>query len=279
MYNTKKTKKMKQKYLSFLFTLLMNMVTSVALAQSFEADGIYYVITSTTEFTVKVTMPEFDYDSVYENSSYNTIYTGEIIIPESVVYNGKTYKVTSIDAGAFYDCRGVNSVTIPNSVTAIYPDAFWECRPASVTVRWNTPIDISFSNLSGRILYVPYGTKEAYESAPSWGIYFEKLIEGPRTCATPQLSYVNGQIRCSCETEGVKYLYSISPVERTGESTDGIIELGTTFRVKVRATHEDHVDSEEASIIVNLEQVGDLNGDGTISVADITALVNVVLGK
>ena len=47
-------------------------------------------------------------------------------IPESVTYNGNTYSVTSIGISAFQACAGLNSITIPNSVTSIgyvVPDA------------------------------------------------------------------------------------------------------------------------------------------------------------
>lgn len=53
-------------------------------------------------------------------------YTGDIVIPSQISYNGNTYSVTSIDA-AFMGCAGLTSVTIPNSVTAIGQGAFQEC--------------------------------------------------------------------------------------------------------------------------------------------------------
>ena len=46
-------------------------------------------------------------------------YSGEIVIPESVEHEGATYSVTGIGEGAFYGCRGLTSVTIPNSVTIL----------------------------------------------------------------------------------------------------------------------------------------------------------------
>ena len=54
-------------------------------------------------------------------------YTGDIAIPEKVTHDGATYSVTEIGCGAFYDCRGLTSVTIPNSVTSIGGSAFEWC--------------------------------------------------------------------------------------------------------------------------------------------------------
>ena len=51
-------------------------------------------------------------------SSTNS-YTGKVVIPDSVTYNGTTYPVTSIGSYAFFNCPGLTSIYIPNSVTYI----------------------------------------------------------------------------------------------------------------------------------------------------------------
>ena len=50
-----------------------------------------------------------------------------VTIPESVTYNGTTYSVSSINYKAFNGCSGLTSVTIPNSVTSIDSYAFSGC--------------------------------------------------------------------------------------------------------------------------------------------------------
>lgn len=67
-------------------------------------------------------------------------YSGDIVIPSQVAYNGKIYNVTAIGKEAFYRNYGVISVKIPNSVTSIGKRAFGECYkmpsisiPSSVT--------------------------------------------------------------------------------------------------------------------------------------------------
>ena len=54
-------------------------------------------------------------------------YSGDVIIPASVKYNGKTYKVTEIGWDSFRGCSGLTSVVIPASVTEIGYRAFTEC--------------------------------------------------------------------------------------------------------------------------------------------------------
>ena len=55
-------------------------------------------------------------------------YEGAIVIPETVVFNDVTYRVTSIGERAFQNCISLSSITIPNSVTSIDKCAFSRCK-------------------------------------------------------------------------------------------------------------------------------------------------------
>ena len=56
-----------------------------------------------------------------------TEYTDEVIIPESVAYDGVGYDVKTIGDNAFSGCTGLTSVTIPTSITTIGVKAFYGC--------------------------------------------------------------------------------------------------------------------------------------------------------
>jgi hypothetical protein len=117
---------MKKHFLiSILLTVLMSLVGTKTFAHDIEvanSDGvtIYYVWTThNSKLAVS-----------YRGSSqsdYSDDYSGNVVIPSSVKYDGKTYSVTSIGIGAFSDCSGLTSVTIPNSVTSIGESAFYGC--------------------------------------------------------------------------------------------------------------------------------------------------------
>ena len=101
---------MKQLFL-FLTTMLLSLTAS---AETVEIDGIYYNL-NPYEMTAGV-------------SSNPNGYSGDIVIPAVVNYEGNNYDVTSIMSYAFDKCSELTAITIPNSVTSIGYSAFYECR-------------------------------------------------------------------------------------------------------------------------------------------------------
>jgi hypothetical protein len=64
----------------------------------------------------------FNYKTTSENSvelAPNGLYTGDIVIPSTVEYSGKTYQVTSIGTSTFSNSSKLLSVSIPASVSKI----------------------------------------------------------------------------------------------------------------------------------------------------------------
>ena len=111
---------MKQLYrISLLLLALLLPVTAVA--YDFEVDGIYYDING-NEATV--TYQYYDED----DDAYTNDYSGDVIIPATVAYNGATYTVTSISSGAFAGSSDLTTVTIPNTVTSIGVYLFRGCN-------------------------------------------------------------------------------------------------------------------------------------------------------
>lgn len=114
-----------KRLLPFLFALL---VALPSLAHDFEVDGIFYNVTSESQKTVSVTCEGYNSDSILDE------YIGDVVIPETVIYNNVSYSVTAIGRDSFGHCYNLTSVTIPNSIKTIGPGAFAFSSLTSVTI-------------------------------------------------------------------------------------------------------------------------------------------------
>lgn len=110
---------------------------------------------------------------------------------------------------------------------------------------------------------------------------FTITVKAPASqkCATPVLTFASGKVKCTCATTGVTYRYTVAPTTATGESTTGEISFGTTFTISVKAVRDGYEDSDAATLTIPMAAVGDVNADGSVTIADVTTLVNIILGK
>ena len=61
--------------------------------------------------------------------------TGDIVIPEVIMYEGKPCIITSIGTKAFYDNQNITSVKMPDTITSIGKLAFWQCSKITGELR------------------------------------------------------------------------------------------------------------------------------------------------
>jgi hypothetical protein len=101
-------------------------------AYDFKSGDLYYDITSNVEpYTAQVTYQD---DTSANYSGLTTV-----VIPSTVIYDGRTYSVTKIGDLSFYECSSLNSVTIPESVTRIGQEVFAYSGLSSMTM--STSVD------------------------------------------------------------------------------------------------------------------------------------------
>ncbi len=142
------------KYLIAILATLFGGVPKVVYAYDFRSEGIYYSIIN---------------GDIVSVTSGDSKYKGDIVIPNQVSNNGKTYNVTSILGNAFQDCISLSSITIPNSVTSISANAFNGCTSLSSISIPNSVTSIGREAFEGTAWYnnqsdgLVYAGKVAYK--------------------------------------------------------------------------------------------------------------------
>ena len=123
-----------------------------------EVDGLYYYLYDTKKAVVTYN------PSVPNNEG---CYSGDIIIPASITYEGVDYDVTAIGNYTFQYSENLTSVTIPEGVTSIGKAAFQQCfsltamtLPTSVTSIGENAFE---SCINLRTVTIGKGHKEVYE--------------------------------------------------------------------------------------------------------------------
>lgn len=179
-----------------IVTLLCVTLFSIAtMANGVEVNGIYYLLDS-DKMTASVTYTGENYGQSYTNN-----YIGNIVIPDSIAYNGNKYAVTSIGKGAFYKCSLMTDISIPNTVTKIGYQAFCLCsklktltfpstttsvgaytftpdmKNVLITCLALTPPNVQYSDLGTFLtVHVPAEVVSKYKKALGWSLQTIKPI-------------------------------------------------------------------------------------------------------
>lgn len=146
--------------------LLLMLLPSCVMAFDFSAKTpsghtLFYEIHGTS---ATVVYPKY-------NESENTCYFGfeepygDLIVPETIRFNEKTYSVDTIGYAAFAKCSKLHSVVLPNSVKDISSYAFADCYGLR-----SISLGSQLNKIEENAFYGDYGLDEAryYGNAESW---------------------------------------------------------------------------------------------------------------
>ena len=195
--------------------------------------------------------------------------------------------VTSIGHCAFYECSGLTSVTIGNRVTSISWSAFHNCSELLDVYCYAEKVPSTDSNaFDGSYpeyitLHVPDASIDIYKARAPWS-GFGKIVglsgeepEQPEVekCATPVVTYAEGKLSFSCETEGAEFVTNVV-AEDAKKHYVSKIEFSATYNIEVFATKANCENSDTVSVALVWVENGEVNEEtGVISVPAAPVLV------
>ena len=211
-----------------------------------------------------------------------------IIIPSSV---------TNIGVSAFQGCNALSSITIGGGVDKIYGKAFSKCSElrdvycladnlADESWReglWSSSDAFEESYVEYATLHVPASVINAYKTMEPWS-GFGSIVALDETqmpkCAMPAITFVNGELRFSCETEGVEFVSEVT-VGDAKKYYGNRVMIDGTYTISVYATKEGYENSDVATMNFTPGggKTGDLNKDGKVDISDIFTIIKILAGK
>ncbi len=176
---------------------------------------------------------------------------GSIVLPASAKYDGVRYVVTQIGEGAFRNCTGITSVTLPRTLSQIEKEAFAGCTSLREI---NTPQPLS---VIGDYAFDGCVSLKAFSLEASIS---ELGIGAFRDCAsltqlefTPTFTAIPDELCCGC----------------TGLTK---IDLPSTIMSVGNSAFEDCAGAKSISIDRSLQTIGTYGFAGCTSVTSITCL-------
>ena len=191
-------------------------------AETEEGDSVTYKVTGLNPWTVQVgtgDAPAIDVATAGALTLPQTVKYADLVVPS-------TLTVTTVATGAFENCTGLTTVSLPATLTAIGDRAFGGCSAlAEVYSQIREPFTINdqvFTGLpEGAKLYVPQGTEQLYNTA-GWYFYFGGGI-------------VNGEVFVE---DGMKFLKTGPSTVSVGDGNDPAVDVSTAGALEIPTTVE-----------------------------------------
>lgn len=225
-----------------------------------------------------------------------------VTIPNYVTYIGGyafygCSSLTSVNIGnavkyiknfTFGNCQKLTDVTIGKSVDGIGEKAFVLCKElTNVYCHAVTPPRLSSdafneSQIEFSTLYVPAESIAKYKAADIWKDFGTiKALEGgdieEKQCATPTISYSNGELRFDCETAGATCYYSLTDTDiKTAKTlaTNNKVGLTACYNIECYAIAGGHTQSNTATAkLYWLKSAGTIDSPTNINSAQTRGIV------
>ncbi len=123
----------------YLLAFFLCCTSAAAFAYGFEVGNLRYTVISRAPLAVELTTVAGD------------VPQGELVLPERVQHEGKTYKVQAVASRAFAQNLSLVSLTVPATITEIGDSAFYGCSGLKYLVvgDGDTPLSLGYNRYTG----------------------------------------------------------------------------------------------------------------------------------
>ena len=232
-----------------------NSVTSIGESAFFNCSGLTSVtipnsVTSIGENAFKdCNIKKLYYDCSVDPYIYSD-YLEELIIGDNVtiVYD-------------YFSNHTLRKIVLGKNVAQISSQAFNSSLIEEFTIKgegeiYCYPNIFDTQDLSKATLYVPESKTRYYQTTEPWSKFGKVLTlngdtpDEPEKCATPSISYSDGQLQFSCETEGAKCYYTLDCQDKNFGETKvegNIVTFSACYDITCYAKAEGFANSDVAT--------------------------------
>ena len=184
----------------------------------------------------------------------------------------------------YFEWADLKKIVLGKNVTHIKSDAFRYSQLEEFTITSEEPPYLypnvfGSQDLSNATLYVPESKAGYYQATEPWSKFGKVLtLSGdtpeepePQKCSTPSISYSDGQLQFTCETEGAQCYYTLNNSDvktavTIAESNN--VNLSACYDITCYAKAEGFVNSDVATAkLYWLTSSGSLEGAGINNVS------------
>lgn len=186
-------------------------------------------------------------------------YTGAVTIPTTVTFGGKEFTVTAIGDYAFIGCENMTSISIPNTVETIGHNAFDACSGLTSIVIPSSVSTIGHEAFQGctRLTRVTFGS-------------------GVRAIGSKAFYNCDAIVMVTCEGEMPPVMGSINCFTTTCYNNASLHVPSLSIKIYLNTDYWNRfIHTQE----IQEYSIGDVNGDGQVTIKDVTIMVDYLLGS
>ena len=209
-------------------------------------------------------------------------YSGDVVIPETVVHNGVEYAVTAIGYKAFAYCYNMTSIEIPNSIDSISSHAFRNCEQLQSVVIPNSVVTLypcafhSCTGLKSAVIGNSVSVINDY--------CFQYCYQLTDVVIGSSVTYLGIKVFYDCPSlRKVTCLAPVPPAMYAWYSFYDYNYYDVTVYVPASSLtlYQTTVPWSYFYDIQPIPEVmsGDVDGDGILSINDVTMIINYLLGR